>query len=80
MLGFLVKISLFCLKIAGFSENIRLRCRQAPQARKIGNFSHFHNKIQSFHGEKQLMGTGTTFLTGTGMALGAFTVATPLRA
>ena len=61
------------------SENILLRCRQAPQARKIGNFSRFHNKIQCFRGKKQLTDTGTTFLTGTGMALGALTVATPLN-
>ena len=56
------------------SENIRLRCLSAPQARKIENFSHFYSKIQCFQGKKQLTGTGTTFLTSTDMPSGALTI------
>ena len=38
---------LFSFKIyQNLDENIRLRCRKAPQARKIGNFGHLDRKIQ----------------------------------
>ena len=45
---------------------------------KLGILAVFTTKSNVFAEEKQLTGTGTTFLTGTGMVSGALTVDTRL--